>query len=70
MFCFKDLYRYSYKTHHKSIISILMIGLNTEDIKLVVFRREDIKEVLSQGHHIGILKYLTGLRRSLGGTSP
>ena len=35
MFCFKDLYRYSYKTHHKSIISILSIGLNTEDIKLV-----------------------------------
>ena len=50
MFCFKDLYRYSYKTHHKSIISILSIGLNTVDIKLVrllivFFRREDIKEV-------------------------
>ena len=40
MFCFKDLYRYSYKTHHKSIISILSIGLNTVDIKL-----EDIKLV-------------------------
>ena len=60
MFCFKDLYRYSYKTHHKPIISILSIGLNTEDIKLVrcliiFFRREDIKEVLSQGHHIDII---------------
>lgn len=62
MFCFKDLYRYSYKTHYKSIISILSIGLNTEDIKLVrcliivfFFRREDIKEVLSQGHHIDII---------------
>ena len=59
MFCFKDLYRYSYKTHHKSIISILSIGLNTEDIKLVsllvFFRREDIKEVSSQGHHTDII---------------
>ena len=61
MFFFKDLYRYSYKTHHKSIISILSIGLNTEDIKLVrcliivFFRREDIKEVLSQGHHIDVI---------------
>ena len=61
MFCFKDLYRYSYKTHHKSIISILSIGLNTEDIKLVrcliivFFLKEDIKEVLSQGHHTDII---------------
>ena len=45
MFCFKDPYRYSYKTHHKSIISILSIGPNTEDIN----KKDIIKEVVKRG---------------------